>query len=228
MKSSCYVIGDVHGCYYTLLELLEKIPKDSRVIFVGDLCDRGLYSKEVIDLVINNNYEAVLGNHEDFMIKHFKDFLNKKPNRWYDNPQIGGKDTIESYKGNIEKLSEHIKYLKSLPLYIQIDKYFITHGLGLPYYKRKDSNDKAVRDGIIKARLRDEETKWGKEWEENWREYDLVNIFGHTHNDKVVIGPNYYCIDTGCVYGGKLTAMELPTMKTIDVVLNQKDKNKGE
>ena len=40
-----YIIGDVHGEYQTLLALVEKLPKDAKLIFVGDLIDRGLQSR---------------------------------------------------------------------------------------------------------------------------------------------------------------------------------------
>lgn len=47
-----YVIGDVHGCYYTLQDLIAKLPQDARLIFVGDLCDRGLHSRDVFEFEI--------------------------------------------------------------------------------------------------------------------------------------------------------------------------------
>lgn len=221
-----YIIGDVHGCYFTLLDLLKRLEDNSRIIFVGDLCDRGLYSKEVINLIIKNKYEVILGNHEDFMLRHIDDYFSNKPNRWYDNHQIGGRETIDSYKDDEDTLLEHIKYLKKLPRYLLVDNYFITHGLGLPYFKRRDIKDTDIQDGLIKARLSDETTKWGYDWEKTWRDYSTINVFGHTHNKEVVIGKNYYCIDTGCVYGGKLTAIELGTMNIIDVTLNIKDVKK--
>ena len=54
-----YIIGDVHGEYTTLLALLEKIPKDSEIIFVGDLIDRGFRSREVVALVRKRGYQVV-------------------------------------------------------------------------------------------------------------------------------------------------------------------------
>ena len=60
INQKIFVIGDVHGCYHTLLDLLNKLPKDASIIMIGDLCDRGPYSKEVIDLIIKNNYQCVL------------------------------------------------------------------------------------------------------------------------------------------------------------------------
>ncbi len=47
-----FVIGDVHGCYHTLVKLVEKLPKKAELIFVGDLCDRGNFSRNVIDFVM--------------------------------------------------------------------------------------------------------------------------------------------------------------------------------
>ena len=67
------VIGDVHGCFNTLKKLIRKFPKDSKLIFLGDLCNRGKYSKDVIDFVIKNNHQCLLGNHE---IKLYRDFRN--------------------------------------------------------------------------------------------------------------------------------------------------------
>ena len=55
----------------------------------------------------------------------------------------------------------------------------------------------------------------GHEWEEGYEEYPIINIFGHDNHDEVVLGKNYYGINTGCVYGGKLTALELGSMELI-------------
>ena len=54
--------------------------------------------------------------------------------------------------------------------------------------------------------------KWKHDWENDWREYDVLNIFGHDHNPEVQSGRNYLGIDIGCVYGDKLTAVELGSM----------------
>ena len=64
MQKGIWVIGDVHGEYEKLLLLLSKLPKDAIVCFTGDLIDRGEESAKVVELVINNGYFCVLGNHE--------------------------------------------------------------------------------------------------------------------------------------------------------------------
>lgn len=215
-----YVIGDVHGCYYTLKNLLSKLKENSEIIFVGDLCDRGLHSKEVIELIIQNNYKVILGNHDEYLIQHAIDSINGIDNRWTREDYMGGKETIESYKDDMETLNKHIEWLKTLPRYIMIENYFISHGFGLPYFKRKDK--KSSYEGLIKNRVQDEKD-WGYEWEKNWENYEVINIFGHTDYKKVEIGHNYYGIDTGCVYGRKLTAIELGSMEIIDEKCDVKD-----
>lgn len=65
-----YVIGDVHGEYQALLTLVKKLPKDAKLIFVGDLIDRGVQSREVVKFVRKKNHQIVMGNHEVFMIHY--------------------------------------------------------------------------------------------------------------------------------------------------------------
>lgn len=211
--NSIYVIGDVHGCFYTLKTLISKLDKNSEIIFVGDLCDRGLYSKEVIEFVIENKYKSILGNHDEYMINHAIESLNGISNRWFREDYMGGRQTVESYKDDLETLNRHISWLKTLPRYIMVDNYFISHGFGLPYFERKDK--KSSYEGLIKNRIEDEKD-WGYDWEEDWENYEIINVFGHTDFEKVEVGHNYYGIDTGCVYGKKLTAIKLGSMEILD------------
>lgn len=222
-EGNIYVIGDVHGCYHTLIKLLDKIPKNSRIIFVGDLCDRGLYSKDVIELVMNNGYECVLGNHDYFMIDFVPKLLNSTlsdSEKWWFDDKIGGKQTIASYKRDMDTLKKHIEWLKTLPMYIEIDSFFITHGFGLPYYKNR--NAKEAKTGLANNRISDEE-KWGHEWEKDWQNYQIFNVFGHTPYKQPKFTPNYCCIDTGCVYGGELSALKLGSTEVISVDVLEKD-----
>ena len=222
MNRGTFIIGDVHGCYYTLLELIATLPKNARIIFVGDLCDRGLHTKEVIEFIIKNKHEVILGNHDDYMISHILESITH-PNkyiRWKDEDYMGGEQTLLSYKDDIELIEKHLDFLNTLPRYLEIDNYFITHGFSLPYYKNRDK--KSSHTGLLKNRIDDEE-EWGHDWEKEWRDYNVINIFGHTDYKEVEIGKNYYGIDTGCVYGGRLTAIELGTMNIMSVPLNKKD-----
>jgi len=66
-----HIISDVHGCYYTLLKLVDKIyfaDKNAQLIFIGDYVDRGLYSRETVDYLIKLQSEGAIclrGNHDD-------------------------------------------------------------------------------------------------------------------------------------------------------------------
>ena len=98
-----YIIGDVHGEFDSLRILADKFLKDSKLIFVGDLVDRGKKSNEVVNFVKSNNHLCVLGNHEKMMIEYVREFEKTYPNlpsmvyyhRWIYN---GGKQTLLSYE----------------------------------------------------------------------------------------------------------------------------------
>lgn len=205
-----YIIGDVHGCYHTLLKLIEQLPKNSELIFVGDLCDRGLYTKDVIEFVKINNYRCIMGNHEHYMIEHL---LHQNEPRWLSKEYMGGKETMQSYNGYEKLLNEHLRWLQTLPTYILKDNYFITHAFCLPYYKRRNHLDK--KHAMMVNRVADKD-EWGYDWEDGYEEYDIINIFGHDHSDDIQISRNFYGIDTGCVYGNRLSAIELGTMKIFE------------
>ena len=214
MKKNTFVIGDIHGCYHTMRKLIAKLPKDAELVFVGDLCDSGLYTKEVIEYIIDNNHKCVLGNHDKHMNRHLKDALKGEEFKWNTTELYAGNTTVESYKNCDEDLiNKHLEWIDHLPPYIQIGEYFITHGFGLPYYQRRDI--KKYQFPLRANRLSSMEYQKG--WEEGYEDYDVINIFGHDSFDKVARGKNYYGIDTGCKYGKKLTAIELGSMKTIDV-----------
>ena len=65
-----YIISDVHGCYKTLLALIDQFPnkQNSKIVFVGDLIDKGKNTHDVIEFVKNNNYDCVIGNHDEMMV----------------------------------------------------------------------------------------------------------------------------------------------------------------
>ena len=225
-----YIIGDVHGCYKTLVSLLKKLPKNAKVCFVGDLIDRGSNSKDVIELVKANNYDCVLGNHELFFIESIPKILNDEiddeTKEWLF--KYGGKETLKSYlleNSELDKklLLEHLEYLKSLPDYIEYrdlttkdNRYLVVSHSNVAdkwQYKDhpKDSFDyqqflKTIHFGRFK----------------NYDNKDIYNVFGHTPVEKIDIGNGYKTnIDTGCVYNngtnmkGNLTALEFPNLKSV-------------
>jgi len=213
------VIGDVHGCFFTLQKLLKQLPHNAEIIFVGDLCDRGNYSKEVIECVMHN-YVSLLGNHESYMLEYAKPALEGKPNRWIDESYMGGKECLKSYKNAHDVLFKHLEWIAQNPLYLLRDSYFITHAFALPYFKRRDIEEK--QHSFLVNRVRDIE-KWGHDFEEGYEQYGLINVFGHETFHEVMIQDNLYGIDTSCVYGNKLSALELGSMKIYEASVHPLD-----
>lgn len=208
-----YVIGDVHGCFYTLQNLFSRLPDDAELIFVGDLCDKGNFSKEVISFVVDNGHACVKGNHEYLMQRYLEDALiHDKHSPWSLDKRYGGLTTLDSYQGDHATMLEHLEWVKCLPIYLERDKYFITHGFALPFYAHRGNpeyNKKYLLSRYTKGMQVDDA--------------EVINIFGHCVFDEVVSGENFYGIDTGCSYGKKLTALQLGTMQLIQEPMDARD-----
>jgi serine/threonine protein phosphatase 1 len=206
-----FVIGDVHGCYERLGILLKKVhPKEDDVLlFLGDYIDRGENSKKVVDKVISleSQYNTItlLGNHEKMLL----DVLQKKLSIdiWLFN---GGGATLLSYNIKTYNVSpnlfppEHIQFFKNLALYYETDKYIFVHaGLKPNIALKEQSIDDLVwiRDEFIYS-----DCDFGK-----------IVIFGHTPLAEPLFMKNKIGIDTGAVYGGKLTCLVLPEQQIVQV-----------
>ena len=211
-----YIIGDIHGCFFTLKKLISKIPKDAKVIFVGDLCDKGNFTKEVISFIKDKEYLVVKGNHEIFMETFLLDSLiENKKSLWSTSETYGGSKTIDSYKDvDLSIVNEHLDFIKKFPLYLIIDNYFITHGFGLPYFNRRDEAHKA----LVSNRVERVYSDW-----EDFSDYKFINIFGHSAFNEVVKHSSFFGIDTGCVYGNKLSAIELGSHNIISEDVDPRD-----
>lgn len=222
------VIGDVHGCFNTLKKLIRKFPKDSKLIFLGDLCNRGKYSKDVIDFVIKNNHQCLLGNHEIKLYRDFRNILlnkNQKKDFIFNDMELESNLAIQSYKNTFKVkkvIKKHFNWIESLPLYVELKvnnkKIFLTHGFGLPYYKQKDNLNYTI--ALHSNRFNDKTFK--NDWE-NFSKYRITNIFGHCVFKEVLFGKNYIGLDTGCVGGNKLSAIDLDTFRVYSQKVDTKD-----
>ncbi len=204
-----FVIGDVHGCIHTLKNLIKQLPKKSDIIFVGDLVDKGLYSKDVVEFIIENGYKSTMGNHEQLMIENI---LKKEKTSWGTLKSFGGEKTLLSYRNDLELLAKHLKWMNKLPYYIEIENFFITHGFGLPYYQRR--KNLKYKDAIITNRPSKKTHK--EDWEVGFHSYSVTNIFGHAVTKKIDTTKNFIGIDTGAVYGKKLSAIEIPSLRVYE------------
>ncbi|MEA5506820.1 metallophosphoesterase family protein [Halotia wernerae UHCC 0503] len=121
------IIGDVHGHYEGLMTLLEAIApgSDDQVYFLGDLIDRGPHSSHVVNFVKQNNYECLLGNHEQMLLNILTNKNTATPamQAWL---YSGGQATIASYQ-EAAIPDEHLDWFKSLPTYLDLGDVWLTH-----------------------------------------------------------------------------------------------------
>lgn len=228
MEEQIYIIGDVHGCYKTLQSLIKQLPKNARLCFVGDLCDRGKNSKEVIEFVKSNNYDCVQGNHETYFIE-LSEIATKY--EWRRNIKLwlkynGGKETLDSYRdeeGKIDKklLFEHIEWLSKLPLYKEYkdiktedDRYLVvSHSHVYDKWDNRYCTENTEGYRVFKEAVHYSRYK-------SLDNPEIFNVFGHTPTEEPIINDYKASIDLGCGYKekkeeGKLCALEFPSMEII-------------
>ena len=204
-----FIIGDVHGCLGMLKRLMDKIdwrPDKDRLIFLGDFIDRGKDSKGVVDFILeltrmSPHVCCLMGNHE----KLFLDFLNGLETNLF--LMNGGISTLESY--HIKKRSnrnaplippEHIQFLEDLKSWIELDDFYVVHAGLKPGVEIKEQS---LEDLIwIRDRFIYSDFDFGKKI-----------IFGHTPFRDPLVMNNKIGLDTGAVYGNRLTCLEIPGMK---------------
>lgn len=121
------IIADIAGQYKTLMALIEKMP-DDLCVSIGDMCDRGPDSRAVLEWFMANG-KAILGNHEHMMLDYCEGTNFYDEGVWEYN---GGTATLNSFNYNVP--DSVIQYIKTLPLYMEIDDCLISHAFISPAY----------------------------------------------------------------------------------------------
>lgn len=187
-------IGDIHGCYYTLVSLLRELNinfEEDRVIFLGDYIDRGKYPLKTVlaikDIALKHtkNVICLKGNHEDMCCRYY--FNGDKIWSW--NGYERSFEEIENY----EKKDELLSWMNSLPVRYETEDYCFCHSGNW-------STDKIPGYEVIQCL-----------WDRDWLKYGLPNncdkgkpiIFGHTPHIEPTYYDNNICIDTGICYPNK-------------------------
>jgi serine/threonine protein phosphatase 1 len=208
MSSKRLVIGDVHGSYNALCSLLGQIGIDNndQVYFLGDLIDRGPQSAKVVELVIDNKYKCILGNHELMLLQALgkKEINHLSFQEWQ---KYGGNATVMSY-GHKMLPEEHLEWIKSLPFYFDLGDYWLVHAGIDPCKPIIHQSPKAFC--WIRGRFHRSTKPYFK---------DKTIIVGHTitftfpgvEPGKIVQGKGWLGIDTGAYrpLQGWLTALDL-------------------
>ncbi len=236
MKPKHYIIGDVHGEFDMLMALVAKLPPNARLIFVGDLLNRGAKSKEVISFVKKHAFGVVQGNHECYILDNANFFLDsielyredKTKNFW---SRLNGTEVLYSYglvtdeiddevyiidnSPMIEQLKEDLAWIESLPCYLELGKFegydvpiVVTHGSAGDFWHLKDENFEAFKKVCQSNR------------EVPSKDNSIFNIYGHVIHSEVNIGKNHVCVDTGCgktFEGAKLSAYCVESREIFEV-----------
>jgi serine/threonine protein phosphatase 1 len=206
-----FAIGDIHGCLSHLDRLMEKLcidAKEDTLVFIGDYIDRGPDSNRVIDRILEmrkvfHNVICLRGNHEQVFLNYYCEHRDEE--LFMHN---GGLRTLMSYgmagEGQNEALQvpeSHMQFFSTLlPMY-ETDEFIFVHA--------------GLRPGIPLKRQNVDDMLWIRyEFINSPIDFGKTVIFGHTplsfqspYIDRDKIG-----IDTGAVFGGRLTCIELPEM----------------
>ncbi|MCX6149576.1 MAG: metallophosphoesterase [Ignavibacteriales bacterium] len=216
------VIGDVHGCYFTLETLYTKVVtkyNNIPVLSVGDLVDRGNYSFEVVNFFIDNVIRFTPGNH-DYM---FYDFF-KKPESLFARAWIynGNEATMRSYSSKVDMISSHLNFIRSAPLFYDLPDCFISHaGIADKYKSKLPKNFREDLRSVAPLI----ESIWEEEDGILWSRQKLLNmgklqLVGHSKQSEVRIDTraNAVYIDTGACAGNKLSCAIVENNKIVEVI----------
>ena len=219
MSEQIYIIGDVHGCFNTLLELIKQFPnkEKSQICFVGDVIDRGLFSCDVVELIMQNGYKMVMGNHERRLLSNKFEFLNNKvpfDRSWFFGN--GGEATYRSYLGqSVEFKQRHVDFLESRPVYLEFKDYKTQNGEHLVISHSAVGNMWELRNDKYASEEFKRHLLSGRG--DEMQVSGIFNVYGHTPVREVKFYKNSADIDTGCVFNevgfDKLSALEFPSMK---------------
>jgi serine/threonine protein phosphatase 1 len=215
-----YVIGDVHGCLDALVELLDVIKRDNndkpssqtKIIFLGDLIDRGPQSREVVEFLANytSDFADVIfikGNHEELFLSILSG-QEEVFEVWF---TVGGKSTARSYGvddlGRIHMDAfgvykdlrrcvpkKHREFLSSFQDYYEFGDFVCVHaGIKpkIPLEKQRPKDMRWIRSSFIDYK----------------KQHDHIVVHGHTVVERAECFGNRIAVDTGAGKGGTLSAV---------------------
>ncbi|MEU6812031.1 polynucleotide kinase-phosphatase [Streptomyces sp. NPDC046831] len=218
------VIGDVHGCSAELKALLGKLgyvdgrhPDGRTAVFVGDLVDRGPDTpgvlRRVMSMAESGDALCVAGNHEHKYGRHLKGRTVRLTH--------GLAETVAQMAGESEEFTQRVRrFVDGLVSHYVLDggRLVVCHA-GLPerYHGRTSGR---VRAHALYGDTTGETDEFGLPvrypWAEDYRGRAAV-VYGHTPVPEATWLNNTICLDTGAVFGGRLTALRWPERELVDV-----------
>jgi hypothetical protein len=206
MASRTIVVGDLHGCYDELMDLLDKaaFTESDRLVCVGDLITKGPKNREVLEIFMTDSrFSTVMGNHDLALRRRWNgEDVELKPAQ---------KEAHKELKGEKDL---YTPFLNALPFVIDLDTHLVVHaGLrpNVELYSQTTGDLTRLRT-LGPDRESDEGTPW-------YHVYygDKTVLFGHWPAPEPRRGPKAIGLDTGCVYGFSLTAYIIEADEFISV-----------
>jgi len=223
--SRVILVGDVHGCLAELKLLMEKLaykPHEDVCIGVGDLVDRGEDSPGVVKYCIQKGIDAIQGNHELKLLRRANHMRKMELNPGYKNPMRPSDDQERTVRGLTQN---ELNWLASRPFYLsfpELNLNVVHAGVlpGIPIGRQ-------MKETLAMVRYIDEtshrkmipflmpgfrQPPGSVAWTDVYDGHARVVYGHHVHS---MTGPyiasrdgfgTCYGIDTGCVFGGRLTA----------------------
>jgi protein phosphatase len=225
------VIGDVHGCFRELCQLLLKLgykyeynyvfkhPEGRKAVFVGDIVDRGPDSFDALELVKRmcdaGSAYLVMGNHDDKFMRYLQGRAVQVTN--------GLDKTIESFSR--VNMSDNYRrelreFLERTPYHLILDggRLVVAHAGLIEELHGQDTP--RARSFALYGQTTGEKDDKGYpvrlDWTVNYQGRATV-VYGHTPQGDVYENNNTYNIDTGCVFGRSLSALRYPELEVVSV-----------
>ena len=201
MTGRVIAVGDIHGCSKAFATLVEAINlrADDTFIGLGDYVDRGPDSKGVLDQLIAISRRCrlvpILGNHDQLML-HARD-ATADLDEWI---YCGGDTALASYgpDATLEQIPrEHLQFLETCVPYFETETHFFVHANYEPKLKLDEMDENCLRWRSLRESVPGPHFS-GK-----------IAILGHTPQQNILDLGYLICLDTGCCYGRKLTAMDV-------------------
>lgn len=237
-----YCIGDVHSCAHELKILVEKIlAEDAQAVFysLGDLVNKGPSPLGVMELVGRYQIQFIRGNHEDWLLRiwdkwvemlsrHFDRQIPREEvelhlessffNSELETSQLRPRDLsfLKSFEG---QLHQYIEQIRQAPFWIDLPEVLLVHaGLDPSATELPEMNPRTLTTirtwGGVSSNLNNPQND--PPWFQAVSWHKPV-IFGHWAQLGLYQSDDFTCLDSGCVYGGSLSALCLETNEITQV-----------
>lgn len=219
-----FVVGDIHGCYSKLRDVLDraKFQPDEDILYsLGDLCDRGKQNREVLDYLVSlPHFEGVFGNHDVWIKNYIEALLDEghvsqaAVSCWRNN---GGGSTIDDLSEcNESTLRQYLDLLKRLKYRIELDNCILQHN-PIPNQWLSDRAPSVTVDEVTLGNYRDKQFNIDELYDEElWGRF-ITRIFHYPKSAEAqeYVGENKKVIL--CGHTPIIDVLKLELFKIIDI-----------